>query len=394
MSLRILVLNCGSSSIKFCLFEKDDDRLLQKVHGEIEDIGEQACWHYKDAQHSLVSPEEDIDPNVDHALALKYLFDWLFLHLNLQDDIIVGHRVVHGGMRFSEPILITNKIIEQLHEYIPLAPLHQPHNIHAIQVLADQFPQLTQIACFDTAFHSQHKKPINQLALPEKFHAEGVRRYGFHGLSYEYISLELKRQSSPLAERKYITAHLGNGASLCAIKDGKSIDSTMGFSALDGLMMGTRCGAIDPGVLLYLLDQEQLSSKELATLLYKQSGLLGVSGLSYDMRDLAKSEQASAKEAIDLFVYRIVREIGALVAILKGIDGIVFTGGIGENVPFIRSQVIKQFAWLEATIDEQSNELNAPLISSKTSKLRIEIIPTNEEQMIAEHATRLFTNLI
>lgn len=389
MSQQVLVLNCGSSSIKFCLYEAQETELVKHLDGQIEDIGEDARWECEIDHIQVKQTQRKLASDADHSDALSYLFAWLLDNFKIEYNMIIGHRVVHGGVLFSDPIIITDENLKQLKELIPLAPLHQPHNLHAIEVLADELPHLKQVACFDTAFHASHQKPINQFAIPTEYHDKGVRRYGFHGLSYEYISKELKQQNSPLADGKYIAAHLGNGASLCAIKNGISIDSTMGFSALDGLMMGTRCGDIDPGVLLYLLDHEQMSDDEIAKLLYKKSGLLGVSGFSFDMRDLSASDLTTAKEAIDLYIYRIIREIGALVAVLNGIDGIVFTGGIGENAGFIREAVINHLGWLGADIDQEKNAKNAAVISTGNSKIRIEVLPTDEEKMLATHTLNL-----
>lgn len=396
-SRRILVLNTGSSSIKFALYGVSEDSLESLLDGEIEDIGEQARWHISEVdQTKLSSAESQLSPfpslakDADHATSLSTLLTWLCTESALELDA-VGHRIVHGGDQFLSPCFLDRETISSLETYIPLAPLHQPHNLRAVKILHDMAPSLKQVGVFDTAFHAHHKKPVNQFALPNAYYDEGVRRYGFHGISYDYICRKLRAERSPLAKKKIIIAHLGNGASLCAINKGQSIDSTMGFSALDGLMMGTRCGDIDPGVLLYFLDQKKMSPNEITQLLYKKSGLLGVSGLSFDMRDLLETESIAAKEALDLFVFRIVKEIGALSAVLGGLDGLVFTGGIGEHVSVIRSRVSRSLHWLGAELDETANEKNQQCISSAESRLKLEIHHTNESRLIAEETYAALT---
>lgn len=381
MTKQVLVLNSGSSSIKFHLYTSENDALTLKIEGQIEGLGHKALF-VSDVSNA---PVNTLAEDADHALALQFLLNWLQGQLDSELQLLVGHRVVHGGLNFRKPVLISSEILTELKTLIPLAPLHQPHNLAAIEILQDLYPELLQVACFDTAFHAHHKKPIDQFALPHRFYDQGVRRYGFHGLSYEFISEELRSQAPRLFEGKCIVAHLGNGASLCALRQGQSIDSTMGFSALEGLPMGTRCGSIDAGVILYLLQEEKMDKQQLSDLLYKQSGLLGVSGLSHDMRELLNSNEPAADEAIELYVHRIAREVGALIAVLEGLDGLVFTGGIGENADVIRERVCNKLGWIGARLDKTANRNNAPCISTADSGLDIHVIPTNEELMIARH---------
>jgi acetate kinase len=295
----------------------------------------------------------------------------------------VGHRIVHGGTEYSAPLRLTDHIIEKLAALIPLAPLHQPHNLAPIRAIRTSHPSLPQVACFDTAFH-RNQSPIAQtFAIPRKYSEAGIHRYGFHGISYEYVTKRIKTLAPQIANARLIIAHLGNGASLCAVKDGRSVASTMGFTAVDGLMMGTRCGALDPGVLIHLIDHYGLGARELEDLVYRKSGLLGVSGISSDMRTLRGSSDLAAKEAIDLFVYRIVREIGSLSAALGGLDALIFTAGIGENDAATRAQVATGCAWLGLTLDETANRQAATQISAPDSRVAAFVIPTNEELEIA-----------
>jgi acetate kinase len=305
--------------------------------------------------------------------------------------LAVGHRVVHGGQYCSAPVLIDAKVLKDLEAVIPLAPLHQPHNLAAIRAFQEIMPNLPQVACFDTAFHRTQPDVAQRFALPRHFFDEGVRHYGFHGLSYEYITSVLPTVEPSLADARIIVAHLGNGASLCAIHKGRSIATTMGFTPLDGLVMGTRCGSLDPGVLLYLMNQHNMYAQALEELLYHQSGLLGVSGISSDMRTLLTSDEPNAQEAIELFVYRIGREIGSLAAALGGLDALVFTGGIGEHSAVIRAKVCRQALWLGLELDELANETEVKQISTLNSKVSVWVVATDENLMIAQHTLRQLT---
>jgi acetate kinase len=323
----------------------------------------------------------------------NYYFEFLFSHLSSinMNVIAVGHRVVHGGMLYKQPVKITSKIINDLKELIPFAPLHQPFNIEAIEIINKLFPKLNQFACFDTSFHRTHPPIADYFGLPRKFTEDGIRRYGFHGLSYEFIIKKLKDISPQNVAKRIVIAHLGNGASMCAVKDGKSIDSTMGFTALDGLVMGTRCGAIDPGVLLYFMQFKDMNHKDLEKLLYTQSGLLGVSNISSNMQELLNNDSQNAKEAVALFIYRIRKELGALSAALSGLDCLIFTGGIGENASFIREKVCEDMQWLGITLDSLLNQKNSVIISDAKSTVEVLVIPTDEEQIIATHTFELIS---
>jgi acetate kinase len=320
-----------------------------------------------------------------HQGAAAFLLDWLDQRLDGQRVVAAGHRVVHGGREFSAPVRVNAAVLDALERLVPLAPLHQPHNLAAIRAVAARSPELVQVACFDTAFHAAQPPLAQAFALPRRLTEAGIRRYGFHGLSYEYIAHMLPSVDMHAASGRTVVAHLGNGASMCALAAGKSAASTMGFTALDGLPMGTRCGAIDPGVLLHLLDHHGMDARGLEKLLYHESGLLGVSGISSDMRALLASRDAHAAEAVDLFVYRIVRELGSLAAALRGLDALVFTAGIGENTPLIRARVCRAAAWLGIELDEGANADGGPRISRAGSRASAWVLPTNEELMIALH---------
>ena len=325
-----------------------------------------------------------------HQGAIEFLFAWgRESALDGHRIIAAGHRVVHGGMKFTAPVLIDAQTLAELEALVPLAPLHQPHNVAAIKAVAQLAPTLPQVACFDTAFHHTQPKVAQAFALPRRYAEEGVQRYGFHGLSYEYIASVLPTLDRRAADGRTVIAHLGNGASMCAMSNGRSVTTTMSFTALDGLMMGTRCGAIDPGVLLYLIDRHSMDARSLEQLLYQQSGLLGVSGISSDMRELLTSSDPCAAEALDLFVYRISRELGSLAAALNGVDAVVFTGGIGENAVSIRSRVCRDARWLGLELDEEANKNGGPCISRTDSRVSAWVIPTNEELMIAMHTRRV-----
>ncbi len=398
MTDAILTLNAGSSSIKFALFARATPVPRQpELVGQIDGIGavggQPAHLKARDAGGRVLDDTDlDLDgaPEAHHKSALKFLVDWLHRHEAGWRMAGVGHRVVHGAQKFSQPVVLDAAMVETLRGFIPLAPLHQPHNLAGIDALSAALPGLPQVACFDTAFHRSQPELAQLFALPRAITAQGVRRYGFHGLSYEYIAEALPHYvGENRARGRVIVAHLGNGASMCAMKDLRSQASTMGFTAVDGLMMGTRTGNLDPGVLLYLMDYQKMDAKALTRLLYKESGLLGVSGISQDMRVLLESAAPEAREAIDLFCYRIVREIGSLAAALGGLDALVFTGGIGEHGAPLRKQVCDQLGWLGLSLDAEANAINAPIISDAGSKTSISVIPTNEEWIIARHVAKL-----
>ena len=388
MSDRIAVVNAGSSSIKFGVFEMGlEERLLFK--GQIEQIGVAPRLSVRDSSGENLAEKEWGAKDLDHRSATRVILETI-IGLNGGKPIAaVGHRVVHGGTDFAEPAFVTNRVLAQLKELCPLAPLHQPHNLAVIEAIAAAAPHIPQVACFDTAFHRAQPPLAQSFALPQELTDSGIRRYGFHGLSYEYVSARLRSVAPEHAGKRIIVAHLGNGASLCAIESGRSVASTMGFTAVDGLVMGTRCGSIDPGVLLYLMDERGMDARALENLIYKKSGLLGVSGISGDMRMLRNSTEPKAREAIDLFIYRIVREIGSLAAALGGLDGLVFTGGIGQNDTATRSEVVAGCGWLGATIDEEANENHEERIEGISSRLPIWVLPTDEERVIARHTAAL-----
>lgn len=381
----ILVLNAGSSSIKFSVFETEPDRAPRPgLHGEVEGIGGKPRLQAVDAQgRRLVDRAVD---GRDHDSAIAAIHDWFTAHVGGEGGFAgVGHRIVHGGSTFSRPVLIDEAVLAELGKLAPLAPLHQPHNLAAIRAVRAAAPHVRQVACFDTAFHATEPRVATQFALPRELADKGVRRYGFHGLSYEYIVSALPAVAPEYAQAKVVVAHLGNGASMCAIDHGRSIATTMGMTALDGLPMGTRCGSIDPGALLYLLQNEGIDDEALEHLLYERSGLLGVSGLASDMRTLLASDSAAAKEAVDLFVYRIGRELGSLAAALGGLDALIFTGGIGENAAPIRTRVCNDARWLGIAPDEAANAAHGPRISATGSRVSAWVIPTDENLMIARH---------
>ena len=398
MADAILTLNAGSSSIKFALFARRAEIPRKpELVGQFDGIGaaggQPAHLKVKDARGQVTT---DIDIDLDgkaqspHAAALALLVDRLRGSDGGWHIAGVGHRVVHGAEKFSQPVVLDSTMVATLRGFTPLAPLHQPHNLAGVDALTAALPDIPQVACFDTAFHRSQPDVAQLFALPRAITAQGVRRYGFHGLSYEYIAEALPQHLDPgVARGRVIVAHLGNGASMCGMKDLKSQASTMGFTAVDGLMMGTRTGNLDPGVLLYLMDYLKMDSKALTSLLYKESGLLGVSGISGDMRVLLESKAPEAREAIDLFCYRIVREIGSLAAALGGLDALVFTGGIGEHGAPVREQVCSQLGWLGLTLNLAANAANATKISTAGSRIDVCVIPTNEEWIIARHTAKL-----
>lgn len=383
----ILVLNAGSSSIKFQLFAvAGDDRLDRLLKGQFDGIGVRPRLVAK-GPHGEALTDESWDANAvpDVPSALDKVIAFLVGQLGGQLPVAIGHRVVHGGIDYSHPTLVTDEVLARLEPLVPLAPLHQPNNLAPIRVIRERRPNLPQVACFDTAFHRTHPEVADRFAIPEALYAEGVRRYGFHGLSYEYIAQKLPEVAPRLASGKVLVAHLGSGASMCALAAGRSIESTMGFTALDGLPMGTRPGQLDAGVVLHLLQQKGMSAKEIERLLYSECGLKGLSGISNDVRVLLESADPRAKLALDYFIYRIAALAGALAAALEGIDGLVFTAGIGENAPAIREAVVRRLGWLGAEIDSARNAGGGPLISTDQSRIACYVIPTDEELMIARH---------
>lgn len=394
----VLVLNAGSSSLKFSAYTvgatgpgATSDRaenLVPSFEGEVEGIGDAPRMSVRDSAGPLLTnarwaPDRRVPGHVE---ALRRVGSWLASHNMAELGLIgVGHRVVHGGPDYSAPVEVDGPVIDALERFVPLAPLHQPHNLAGIRAVTEAMPGVRQVACFDTAFHRGHPWVADRFALPESYHEAGVRRYGFHGLSYESIARALPAVAPEIAGGRVVVAHLGNGASMCAMRGGRSVDSTMGFTALDGLPMGTRCGAIDPGVLLHLMQSEGMSAAEVGDLLYHHAGLLGLSDVSHDMRALLASGDPRARQAIDYFVYRIGRELGALAAVLGGLDGLVFTGGIGEHAAEIRARVCRDAAWLGIALDASANDRHGPRITTPTGQPSAWVIPTDEELVIARH---------
>jgi acetate kinase len=385
-----LVLNAGSSSLKFCVFRRPHGMQWElDAKGQIEGIGTSPRLSVKDGSGARIADQSLGAEISDGRKAVDALAVWLQSKYRGGKVLAVGHRVVHGGAQFAGPTIVDQEVLAQLRQLIPLAPLHQPYNLAAIEEVCERLPGVPQVACFDTSFHCEHSAVVALVPLPRDLRKSGLQRYGFHGLSYEYIASVLPEVAPEIARGRVIVAHLGSGASLCALREGKSVDSTLGFTALDGLCMGTRPGALDPGVVLYLFQSLGLSPKEVEAILYKKSGLLGISGISNDMRDLLAATDPEARLAVDYFVYRAAKEIGALVAVLGGIDGLVFTAGIGENSPEIRRRICESAAWLGLKLDAEANTNKAPCISTPQSKVSTWVIPTNEEIMIARHTASL-----
>jgi acetate kinase len=389
----ILVVNAGSSSVKFQIFSVEGEGKLKRlIKGQMDGIG---------SRPRLRASGADSDPLADRAYPIESVPDvpaamgiaggWLRDELRIS-PVAVGHRVVHGGPDYDRPVLIDHGVVARLERFVALAPLHQPHNLAPIRWLLAHFPALPQVACFDTAFHRTHDAVADYYAIPYQLHAEGVRRYGFHGLSYEYVAKTLPQVAPEVAKGRVIVAHLGSGASMCALKGGRSTESTMGFTALDGLPMGTRPGQIDPGVLLYLISEKGMSASNAQNFLYRDCGLKGLSGISNDMRELEASEDPKAKLAVAYFVYRIGLNAGMLAAALQGLDAFVFTAGIGENSVRIRARIADQLRWLGVTLDEAENSRHARLISGSDSRIPVYVIPTDEELMIAQHTLSLLLN--
>ncbi|HZJ53925.1 MAG TPA: acetate/propionate family kinase [Myxococcaceae bacterium] len=386
MADSILVLNAGSSSVKFSVFLSQGSKLELWLRGQAEGLFTAPHFVAKDAVGKVLSEQswKEGEP-LGHEGAISHLIDLLRRTRGDHRLVAVGHRVVHGGVEYSEPTRVTPEVLRALEKLIPLAPLHQPHNLGPIRHLLEQMPTLPQVACFDTAFHRAQPELAQTFALPKEITDRGVRRYGFHGLSYEYIASALPGVDARAAAGKVVVAHLGNGASMCALQAGRSVASTMGFTAVDGLPMGTRCGSIDPGVMLYLMDELKMDARAIEKLIYQQSGLLGVSGISSDMRALLSSDAPQAKLAVDLFIYRIGRELGSLAAALGGLDALVFTAGIGEHAVPIRERVIRGAGWLGLTLDAAANAAGGPRITAASSRVAAYVIPTDEELMIARH---------
>jgi len=385
-----LILNAGSSSLKFCVFERPSGKDWHlEARGQIEGIGTSPNLSVKNSDGKKIA-DENLDSSVkDAGTALDALASWLRSKFGGARVLGVGHRVVHGGMHYSDPTIVTPHVLEDLKKLIPLAPLHQPYNLAAIEAVSERLPGVPQVACFDTGFHHGRPAVTELVPLPADIRKNGLQRYGFHGLSYEYIASVLPGVAPGIAKGRVIVAHLGSGASMCAMKNGRSMDQSLGFTALDGLCMGTRPGAIDPGVVLYLFQNLGLSVKEVETILYKKSGLTGISGISNDMRDLLDRTEPEAQLAVDYFVYRAAKEIGALASVLQGIDGLVFTAGIGENSSVIRQKICEASKWIGIEIDNEANNHKGPCISLPQSKVSVWVIPTNEELMIARHTATL-----
>jgi acetate kinase len=389
----ILVVNAGSSSVKFQVFSVEGEaKLWRLIKGQIDGIGSRPRLRANGADSDpLADRVYPIESVPDIPAAIRIASEWLRDEVRIT-PMAVGHRVVHGGPDYDRPVLIDHGVVARLERFVALAPLHQPHNLTPIRSLLANFPTLPQVACFDTAFHRTHDAVADYYAIPHELHAEGVRRYGFHGLSYEYVAKTLPHVAPEIATGRVIVAHLGSGASMCALKKGRSAESTMGFTALDGLPMGTRPGQIDPGVVLYLISEKGMSVANAQNFLYRDCGLKGLSGISNDMRELEASEDPKAKLAIDYFVYRIGLNAGMLAAALQGLDAFVFTAGIGENSVRIRARIVDQLAWLGARLDPTENSRHARLISRSDSRIAVYVIPTDEELMIAQHTSSLLSN--
>ena len=390
MTDAILVVNAGSSSVKFSTFAPlrgKEPALLFK--GQLEGIGTRPHLGARDAAGKTLADETYEARDVGgHEAAIGLISGWLRTIARFQ-LLAVGHRVVHGGASFAAPVIVDDAVLNELARLVPLAPLHQPANLAGIRAVRAHDAKLPQVACFDTAFHRGHPAVADRFALPSPLFHEGVRRYGFHGLSYEYIVGKLPAVAPEIAEGRVVVAHLGSGASMCAVKGGRSVDSSMGFTALDGLPMGTRCGALDPGVVLHLIRAKGMSPDEVERLLYQDCGLRGLSGASGDARDLLASSDPAAKLALDYFVYHACRQLGALAAVLEGLDAVVFTAGIGEHSPEIRARICRRAAWLGLQLDDAANRAGAPRITAPGSAVSAWVIPTDEELMIARHTLEL-----
>jgi acetate kinase len=387
----ILVVNAGSSSLKFSVYDIGGaSGLVPSVKGQMDGIGSRPRLRARDAGGSPLADQTFPAAEVpDVGVATGRVGAWLRERFPGALPVAVGHRVAHGGPDYPAPVAVDDDVLAALERLVPLAPMHQPHNLRPIRTIQERFPGALQVACFDTGFHRGHPDVADRFAISEALYREGVRRYGFHGLSYEYIARALPSVAPEIARKSVVVAHLGSGASMCALKGGRSVDSTMAFTGLDGLPMGTRCGQIDPGVLLYLVSEKGYGAKELERFLYHEAGLRGLSGISNDVRDLLASADPRARLALDYFVYRVARELGALAAALEGIDAVVLTAGIGENSPEMRARICARAAWLGVRLDEAANRAGGPRISTPDSRVSAWVIPTDEERMIAEHTLAL-----
>ncbi|ENO88496.1 acetate/propionate family kinase [Thauera linaloolentis] len=384
----VLVLNAGSSSLKFALYPINGEvAVAPAVSGQVEGIGATPEITLKTAAGERIheAVRTSGSQGTQHRDALDHVFQLLSAHNPNLDIAAAGHRIVHGGEHYSAPVVLNAGLVDELERFVPLAPLHQPHNLRAVRAVTALMPSIPQVGCFDTAFHRTQPAVAQAFALPRRLSAEGVKRYGFHGLSYDYVARQLPKIIGERAQGAVVIAHLGNGASMCALRGGRSMASTMGFTAVEGLMMGTRTGSLDPGVMLYLMEQKGMDAKALTNLLYKESGLLGVSGISQDMRTLLTSDAPEAKEAVDLFCYRIARELGSLAAAAGGLDALVFTGGIGEHAAPVREKVAELAAWMGIEIDAAANADHAQRIDAAGSRVAVAVVPTNEERMIARY---------
>jgi acetate kinase len=388
----ILVVNAGSSSVKFqVFFAETGSSLAPFIKGQVDGIGSRPRLRASSGGSVMIDETLDSESVPNVASAIQFAGKWLREKHNLKPTA-VGHRVVHGGPQYDRPILVDDAVLAQLERFVPLAPLHQPNNLAPIRAIRDRFPELPQIACFDTAFHRGHSVVADHYAIPERFYAEGVRRYGFHGLSYEYVAQRLEEVAPDIAKGRVIVAHLGSGASMCAIADGKSIESTMGFTALDGLPMGTRPGQLDPGIVLYLMTDKGMSADAVQKFLYSECGLKGLSGFSNDVRELQTSTMPGAVLAMDYFIYRVGLHAGMLAAALDGVDAFVFTAGIGEKSSIVRERIAKRLAWLGAEFDPAANNAGKTVISRPQSRVALLVVPTDEELMIAQHCLALLSS--
>ncbi|HRP98261.1 MAG TPA: acetate/propionate family kinase [Rhodocyclaceae bacterium] len=388
----VLILNAGSSSLKFALYPLEPALAARPtLSGQIDGIGATPEMNARDAagkRYTEAVPGGG-DLSEQHRDALDHLFGWLAAHSPRLEIVAAGHRIVHGGDRYSAPVRLDRRCLEELEDFVPLAPLHQPHNLRAAHAVATLMPQVPQVGCFDTAFHRSQPAIAQAFALPRRLTRAGIKRYGFHGLSYDYVARQLPALIGERAQGAVVIAHLGNGASMCALREGRSVASTMGFTAVDGLMMGTRTGSIDPGVLLYLMEEHGMDARALTRLLYKESGLLGVSGISQDMRTLLASDAPEAAEAVELFCYRIARELGSLAAAAGGLDALVFTAGIGEHAAPVRARVAELSAWLGIRVDAAANAAHATRIDAPDSRVAVAVVPTDEEGIIARYTVEL-----
>ncbi|MFT5786254.1 MAG: acetate kinase [Ascidiaceihabitans sp.] len=391
MTDAILVLNAGSSSLKFAVYPIKDGAPTPVVRGKIARIGNDPTFSAYDSKGHELAPQDlmRLDTNAGHDALIPALLEWLKGHQECVSIVAAGHRVVHGGRDHLTPARVTDRLLGELETLVPLAPLHQPHNLAAIRYVAAFTPDLPQIACFDTSFHRTQDRLATQFALPRAMTDQGIIRYGFHGLSYEYIASVLPSHLGMRANGRVIVAHLGNGASMCAMKDGRSVATSMSFTALDGLMMGRRCGALDPGVVLYMMNHMNMAADEITQVLYKESGLLGVSGISNNMSTLQASDAPEAREAIELFCYRAASELAALATPIDGLDALVFTAGIGENSALVRSLICERLKWIGLDLDKDANDANALRINAADSNVDVLVIATNEESIIANATQRL-----